>query len=242
MHYIRPCSTEEDSLSIFSCSIYYLSNLGLKSHIKHTISFIYHQECAPIKRSFTAFYEVNNTAWSGYDDINSPHQTPLLLPLLDSSIETGWVKAKLLYPTMNLHSQFSSGCQYQHNWPLPLLCPWLCSHMNKPWYEKSNCFSWTCLRYPNEISTLQNNWECCFKKSFYDNLEWTLWLYGSRSRVFKLSYLFTYVGGKVKISPFHERGCNIFRMVWFDKYLKIMPICVNLFFSIYFLVRLQALY
>jgi hypothetical protein len=71
LHVLWPRRTKHKSLTIWSNLRDDLSNLGLETHVQHTISFIHDQICYTAKVCLLGFEHINQSAGSGNDDFNS---------------------------------------------------------------------------------------------------------------------------------------------------------------------------
>jgi len=91
LDFLEPGSTVHKKLPVWSNLIDNLSDLGLKTHVQHSVSLIENQICAPFKICLSCFEEVKKSARSGDDDFNSLLEIADLWSFWSTAKHTGCV-------------------------------------------------------------------------------------------------------------------------------------------------------
>lgn len=87
LDFSRPGSRPHEGLSIGSNLRNYSSDLGLETHIKHTISLIQHQIGDSLEVNHSHLEEVQQSSWGGDDDMVSSLEFSLLSPFIGTTVD-----------------------------------------------------------------------------------------------------------------------------------------------------------
>ena len=125
LDFLRPSSTPHKSLLIGTNLTQNLTNLGLETHIKHTISLVEDQIGHPAKVSVSSSNHIDQTAGCRNHNLDSVTERSNLRPPGNTSVNTGvldlWVLAKLGGLLLDLDSKLSSRGENKHDRPVTSL-------------------------------------------------------------------------------------------------------------------------
>lgn len=124
-----PCSRPHTGLSVRSNLSNDLANLGLETHVKHTIGLIENEVGDTAEVGLSRLQHVDQTTWSGDADFDTTSEVANLLSLGNTSVDAGISDAgrfsELADFLLDLDSQLTGGCENENDGSVTRSEEWL---------------------------------------------------------------------------------------------------------------------
>mmetsp|Transcript_43578 Transcript_43578/g.113496 ORF Transcript_43578/g.113496 Transcript_43578/m.113496 type:complete len:416 (-) Transcript_43578:251-1498(-) len=158
---LRPSGSEHQRLPIWSNLSKDLLDLGLKTHIEHTISLIEHEVSYTPEIGMSCFKHIDQTTWSSNADFDTSIKITDLRALWNTAIDAGILdlgrRTKFITFLLYLHSKLTGRRQYKDNWAVTTLKVRLRINVHNRGKNVGKGFSRPCISYTNNVTASKSH-------------------------------------------------------------------------------------
>lgn len=157
----RPGSREEQSLSIWSDLGDDFPDLGLETHIQHSVGLVHDEVGDSLEVGLAALEHVDQSTWGSDTDLDTSLEVSNLSTLwrttVDGSVPDSRGFTELCALGLDLDSQLSGWCEDEDDWAVSWGEQWLCVDVNHGGKSESDGLSGTSLSDSDNVSSGQSH-------------------------------------------------------------------------------------